>query len=163
METIHATKIFIPFEFAATIEEIFAAANLNFCQFSEDAPATNADFMLFTERSSNYEDQPFNIIFAALFGREFYLNLKTAASALIIQPAEEEYAFATSAESFHKFLTYPLVNPKADGEDYVVQSQFGPVKFLHRHYELARNFEGMKMLCQQVGIYEETFYDALTL
>lgn len=163
MEPIHATKIFIPYEFAATIEEIFATASLNFCQFSEDAPAASADFVLFTERSSCYEEQPFNIILAALFGQEFYLKLKTAPSALIIQPGEEEYSFATSGESFHKFLTYPLLNPDSVGEDYLVQSQFGPVTFLHRHYELARNFEGMKMLCQQVGIYEETFYDALTL
>lgn len=164
MDALNATKIFVPLEFVASLADIFTAAQLSFQQFKEDGPIVETDFVLFTERSSAFAERAYNIILAAVFGQDFYKDLSTAPSALILQPTEgEDLRFFTSETSYLKHLAYPLLQPEPVGEDFLVHSQYGPVKFLNRQYEFARHFEGIKMLCQQVGIYEETFFDALTL
>jgi UDP-N-acetylmuramate: L-alanyl-gamma-D-glutamyl-meso-diaminopimelate ligase len=61
---------------------------------------------------------------------------------------------------FRKLPFEPAVFQK-NNEQYVVASELGAIPVNFRDENVLLNLEGIKLLCQQFGVMEEEFYEAV--
>ena len=65
------------------------------------------------------------------------------------------------AENYFRKLSFSNAEFKTEGEKILISTEMGEIPLASGDANLVKNINGIKLLCQQFGIMEEDFYEAM--
>ena len=82
------------------------------------------------------------------------------AGGILVYPENMEET-VDEAENYFRKLSFSNAEFKTEGEKILISTEMGEIPLGSKAENLVQNMNGIKLLCQQFGIMEEDFYEAL--
>ena len=85
----------------------------------------------------------------------------TTKKILLIVEGEKEEETINEAENYFRRLSFSDAETKPDNSQILITTEMGEIPLGSSDANLVKNINGIKLLCQQFGIMEEDFYEAM--
>ena len=82
------------------------------------------------------------------------------AGGVLVYPENSEKT-VSEAENYFRKLSFSDAEFKTEGEKILISTEMGEIPLGSSDANLVKNINGIKLLCQQFGIMEEDFYEAM--
>lgn len=82
------------------------------------------------------------------------------AGGILVYPENMEET-VDEAENYFRKLSFSNAEFKTEGEKILISTEMGEIPLASGDANLVKNINGIKLLCQQFGIMEEDFYEAM--
>ena len=82
------------------------------------------------------------------------------AGGILVYPEKAEEAI-NEAENYFRKLSFSNAEFKTEGDKILINTEMGDIPLASGDANLIKNINGIKLLCQQFGIMEEDFYEAM--
>lgn len=90
-----------------------------------------------------------------------YLLLKNITAGGVLIYSEKIQETVDLAENYFRRISFCDVEVKNEADKIVVKTEMGNIPLLSGDENFIKNINGIQLLCQQFGIMEEDFYEAL--
>ena len=165
----HKTRVLIYSSYPKTAELVlhvldFFGKNTDFILANGKSKTADCDFVILeTSDLQKAADYKSNI---ALISNEMgsgnlpsILKNITAGGILVYPENMEETV--DEAENYFRKLSFSNAEFKTEGDKILINTEMGDIPLASGDANLIKNINGIKLLCQQFGIMEEDFYEAM--
>lgn len=142
----------------------FAGKEFDFFLNSGSTKNDNNDFVIFEtsdlEKAAQFKPTIF-FVSNEIDGENIASTLENITpGGIVIYPDDVKNWIEESLHYFRK-LHFEPADFQKNNEQYVVASELGAIPVNFRDENVLLNLEGIKLLCQQFGVMEEEFYEAV--
>ena len=165
----HKTRVLIYSSYPKTAELVlhvldFFGKNTDFILSNGKSKTADCDFVIL-ETSDLQKAADFKANIALISNEMGSGNLPSilkniTAGGILVYPENMEET-VDEAENYFRKLSFSNAEFKTEGEKILISTEMGEIPLASGDANLVKNINGIKLLCQQFGIMEEDFYEAM--
>ena len=165
----HKTRVLIYSSYLKTAELVlhvldFFGKNTDFILANGKSKTADCDFVIL-ETSDLQKAADFKANIALISNEMGSGNLTSiikniTAGGILVYPENMEET-VDEAENYFRKLSFSNAEFKTEGEKILISTEMGEIPLASGDANLVKNINGIKLLCQQFGIMEEDFYEAM--
>ena len=165
----HKTRVLIYSSYPKTAKLVlhvldFFGKNTDFILSNGKSKTADCDFVIL-ETSDLQKAADFKANIALISNEMGSGNLPSilkniTAGGILVYPENMEET-VDEAENYFRKLSFSNAEFKTEGEKILISTEMGEIPLASGDANLIKNINGIKLLCQQFGIMEEDFYEAM--
>ena len=165
----HKTRVLIYSSYPKTAERVlhvldFFGKNTDFILSNGKSKTADCDFVIL-ETSDLQKAADFKANIALISNEMGSGNLTSiikniTAGGILVYPENMEET-VDEAENYFRKLSFSNAEFKTEGDKILINTEMGDIPLACGDANLIKNINGIKLICQQFGIMEEDFYEAL--
>lgn len=165
----HKTRVLIYSSYLKTAELVlhvldFFGKNTDFILANGKSKTADCDFVIL-ETSDLQKAADFKANISLISDEMGSGNLTSilkniTAGGILVYPENMEET-VDEAENYFRKLSFSNAEFKTEGEKILISTEMGEIPLASGDANLVKNINGIKLLCQQFGIMEEDFYEAM--
>lgn len=165
----HKTRVLIYSSYLKTAELVlhvldFFGKNTDFILANGKSKTADCDFVIL-ETSDLQKAADFKVNISLISDEMGSGNLTSilkniTAGGILVYPENMEET-VDEAENYFRKLSFSNAEFKTEGEKILISTEMGEIPLASGDANLVKNINGIKLLCQQFGIMEEDFYEAM--
>ena len=165
----HKTRVLIYSSYPKTAELVlhvldFFGKKTDYILANGTSKTTDCDFVIL-ETSDLQKATDFKANIALISNEMGSGNLTSiikniTAGGILVYPENMEET-VDEAENYFRKLSFSNAEFKTEGDKILINTEMGDIPLASGDANLIKNINGIKLLCQQFGIMEEDFYEAM--